>query len=557
MSSIRLTGFNGVIQAAHALTLPDTVGVSSSNARSGFGDLRAWPAPTALALAANTVVTGATSLYRYGRDTASDLLYWLTFVNDTDVVRGMVGNDSTERTYLTDGAVCQWIDNTFALGSVPYPNSPRTLGVPAPATSPTVNPTGGTSTSKESRVYVWTWVTDKGEESAPSPNNTATALSPIDATWQVTFNEAVPAYNGTISKRRLYRSATTTSGTATYLFVAEVTNLTSGYTYNDTVAGTALGSTLATLYWTPPPTGLRGLKAMWNGMMAGFVGKTVWFCEQYVPYAWPSKYSLTINETIIGLAVWQQNLLVLTNGKAYLVTGSSPAALSLQPVDASFSCASKRSICEVPGGVVWAAPEGLVYAGSSGGAIITDLVYTKEQWAALVPSSMVVNVWGTYLLISYNNGSRSTLVIDWEGTQPVYPNKMKVKSVYPSSIQFDMAYHDPLTGELYLLNTASRSISKWNTGSAQSATFTSKLFRQAQPTSFAWAHVRSDAYPLTISVTADGTTVFSGSVGGGRPFRIGGNFKAYDWQITVTTASGSAVQEVVLATSLKELQAIV
>jgi hypothetical protein len=558
---IRLVGFNGVLPQAHPITLPDNVGVAGSNMRPGFNDLRPWPQPSAVSLAANTVVSGATSLYRFGRDTASDTQYWMTWTQDVDVVRGLVGTDTTEQTYFSGTNEPKWVDNTFALASVPYPTQTRTLGVPPPTAAVTVGTAGGTSNTKEARAYVVTWVTDKLEESAPGPASAVSALVPNDATFSITFNETVPTpgagQSWNITKRRLYRTANTGSG-AVYLFVAEISNLSNGYVYADSALTTSLAGTLPSATWAMPMSTMIGLRYLWNGMFAGFSGKTLCISAQNTPYAWPITSRIILPETIVGLAVYMQTLVIVTNGRAYTLTGDNPAGLTLQPSDSAvYAGAAKRSVMDAPGGVVWAAPEGLVFFSTRGADIISDGVFSKEQWKALVPSSMVCTMWSNFLIISYNPGTgRTAMVFDWKDLTKVSGMGMpqyKLSAVYPLAVAFDNAWRDPLTGELYLLNSAGQSISKFSGGSNLTASFTSKLFRMTKRMNFEWLHVRADAYPVYITVTADGLTrVNSFQVNNGEPTKLPGGFKGREYQVTIATSN--PCQEVVLATSLEELQ---
>lgn len=552
MAVIRLVGFDGANNAVHPLLLPDTVGVTSSNQRRGRKDLRPLQNPSTLSLAANTVISSAQTIYRMGRDVVSDTLYWLTWTQDVDVVRSLLGDDSTERTYYTGTNEPKWIDNTFALPSVPYPQNPRTLGMIAPTSAPTVTISAtGSATTLEKRVYVWTWVSDHGEESQPSPASTVPATgSPTDSTWQIVFNGTVPAtgpsQSWTYSKRRLYRSTYDSNGVGSYVFVAEYTNLGAGYTVTDNVASSTLSGSLESLYWAPPPSSLVGLTAMWNGMMAGFTGKSVYFCEPYVPYAWPVSYVQTVQDTIVGLAVWQQNLLVLTTGKPVLVTGSEPASLSMQPVDAPYACVAKKSIVEMGYGVIWACPDGLAFYGTEGFKLLTSDLYKRDDWQALSPTTMIGTKWEGMYLASYNPGSgRVSLMLD-----PMNPI-----GVFYSTVGWDGRFLDPLTNQLYLLDSANQQIKKWMAGTSMTATFTSKVFRMDKPTNFAWGQVLADSYPVTMSVVADGVTQLSNySVSNGSPFRLPAGFMARNWQISIVTTT--PVQEVLMATSMAEIQAV-
>lgn len=128
MPVIRLAGFAGENRALQPRLLPDAVGVASRNQKPGRGDLRSWKAPSTVA----SVPAGRQTIYRMGRDVASDSQYWLSWPTPVHVVRGFDTADTTERTYFTGDGAPKAIDNTFALASAPYPTSTRPLGLPAP-----------------------------------------------------------------------------------------------------------------------------------------------------------------------------------------------------------------------------------------------------------------------------------------------------------------------------------------------------------------------------------------------------------------------------------------
>ena len=67
---------------------------------------------------------------------------------------------------------------------------------------------------------------------------------------------------------------------------------------------------------------------MANGMMAGFFGRTVCFCEPYRPHAWPEKYQVTVDSDIVALAAVGTTLFILTKGAPHWAQGSSPDAMS-------------------------------------------------------------------------------------------------------------------------------------------------------------------------------------------------------------------------------------
>lgn len=165
MAVIRLQGFGGCNLALNSRFLPETQGVLSYNQKLGRGDLRPLRAPATVA----SVPAGRSTIYRMGRDTSSDTQYWLSWPGVVHVVRGLVANDPTECTYYTGDGPPKWTDNTMALASAPYPTTARSLGVPKPAAAPNaVIATAGTNTNSETRAYVYTFVTDRGEEANPA-----------------------------------------------------------------------------------------------------------------------------------------------------------------------------------------------------------------------------------------------------------------------------------------------------------------------------------------------------------------------------------------------------
>lgn len=74
MTIIRWAGFGGENRAIHPKLLGETVGAVSLNQKPGRGDLRPWKSPLTVA----TVPSGRNTIYRMGRDVASDSQYWLS-----------------------------------------------------------------------------------------------------------------------------------------------------------------------------------------------------------------------------------------------------------------------------------------------------------------------------------------------------------------------------------------------------------------------------------------------------------------------------------------------
>lgn len=532
---LRFTGFGGANKALHPLLLPEGIGVDSVNQRPGRGDLRPFKAATNVA----TAVASAQAIYRMGRATVSDTDYWLTWAADVDVARGFIATDTSERTFWSGDGVPKWTDNTIGLGAPPYPDSSgvRLLGVPAPSSAPTLTETVAGTGDDETRVYVTVWRNDRSEISAPSAPTTITCKP--GATIRVTRNASVPSGNYGMTHWQVYR--TVAGNDADYFFVAEGTAATAFLDTTDSSLNPQ--STLLSEGWDMPPAGLKGLKALWNGIMVGFVGKALRFCEPYRPFAWPLEYELILDDDIIAVGRWRQQLVVVTTNQPYLVTGSHPGAMSVQLIEFAQACVAKKSLVEFGHGVAWASPDGVAYIGEGGARVITEQIALPTDWRALVPSSMVACDLDGMYLCSYNPGS---------GRKSVLVDPRKPDGWYFCSVGFTAAYRDPIADQVFLLNGTD--IQKWDAGSALTASSKSKVMRVSKPTNFTFGQVVADGYPVTLSLWAQGTQKLTNySVAGPGPFRLPGGFLADEWQVEVST-TGVAVQLVAIAQSSAELR---
>ena len=83
---------------------------------------------------------------------------------------------------------------------------------------------------------------------------------------------SVPSAGYITTHRRIYRSVS-----GIYLFVKEIPISDANFT--DDVKPDDLGEELPTLTWSEPPQTLSGLINLPNGIMAGFTGRDVYFCD--------------------------------------------------------------------------------------------------------------------------------------------------------------------------------------------------------------------------------------------------------------------------------------
>lgn len=559
MTRISLAEFNGAALAVHPKLIPDTVGTQSLNQRPGRGDLRPWRVPLQVA----TVPAERRSIYRMGRDVASDTQYWLSWPGIVHAIRGFISGDTVERTFYTGDGAPKQTNTSIALAGPPYPSAWRELGVPAPASALAVAPNNtGTAPNTEVRFYTYTYVTDWGDESAPAPVS-AEVTCKTDDTLTISSIAALPSGSYGINRIRFYRTQADSSSNAEFFFLRE--ELATVLTTTDDNRG--LGEVLPTDGWQPPPATLTGLTAMWNGMAAAVntLDGSVRYCVAYKPYAWPIAYeTLPPNANAVAVAVYGQRLLVLTTDKPVLVQGSGPDALEEQPLEISQACVSARSAVGLGHGVAWASPDGLAYFGEGGAALCTIGLLTRDQWAAMNPSSITAVCYEGYYFASY---------LDAGGVRRgFFLNPADPKGIFFLDKGYEAMFVDAERDALFVLDGTA--VKKWDAGATlMAATFRSKVFTGFER-SYCSGRVEADAYPVTVHLDvldlqapvvaarlaarpgvytspAAGVLRHTRQVLDRKPFRLPGDVLSRAHQVTIETSN--PVQWAMLATSMLEL----
>lgn len=275
-----------------------------------------------------------------------------------------------------------------------------TVGVP-PSIEGKPNYTG--QGALETRAYVYTWVSAYGEEGPPSPAALNTGWSGDPWYIKVTAPTTAEALGRNITKARIYRTVTGSGGATTYFLVDEVVISTTAYTDTKSSDVVSTGTILESYYWAPPPTDMKGITMMANGVVAGYRKNQVWLSEPYRPHAWPAPYALTFDAEIVGLGTVGQTLMVLTTSAPYAVTGINPAQMAVSKLKRVEPCTSKGSIVSTANGVLYSSPNGLALATPGDVTIVTRDLITKDHWADLVSITTLRGVqvsnayyaWGT------------------------------------------------------------------------------------------------------------------------------------------------------------------
>lgn len=388
MVSLKFDKFGGQIPIIDERLLPMENAVYTENAFLQSGRLEPLAADIEIHVMDNPAARYAYRVPKVesGVDNMVDS-WWLEFGDEnTSVVRSPVTN-------LADGGRYYWANANAPPGyttktrlqandATPGSAPPLLLGIPRPAVAPGVTATGGV-VPVITRAYVYTWVSTYGEEGQPSPPTVASENA--NATWNITVTAptALDIANRALEKTRIYRTEADGAGNAQFFFVAEIPIAT--LAYGDVLASDIVANSeqLQSEDWSAPPTDLKGLVSMPNGMIAGWRENEIWFCEPYRPHAWPVKYTINVEFPIVGLGTIDQNLMVLTGGQPYVAAGVHPEVVALRQVQPIEPCTSQGSIVGVPNGVLYTSYNGLILIGPAGSKNLTFDMIRKDDWNEL------------------------------------------------------------------------------------------------------------------------------------------------------------------------------
>lgn len=546
MTGFKLQTFGGKAPKIYSRLLPEDMAQVATNTRLDSGRLEPWKgnASASITPVASFNISAATkTLFRYSSS------IWIGSNEDINIIRSPIAEDVHERLYVTGiGGSSGFPRMTTAaiVGNSTY----YKLGIPKPGNFSAVTVTGTSSVADtetpQSRSYVFTYVSFYGEEGEP---NLALASQVVDVHSDqgvtVTFpSNPTGAHN--LLKKRVYR----TDAGGVYRFVADVSI--NSASHADTLAEINLGEEIPTITFAAPPDEvtadhpdgpLLGLVSMPNGILAGFSGQTVAFSEAFQPHAFPTAYRLTMKSDVVALAPLNTGLLVLTKEKPAIIQGLDPESMTMNEVDSTLSCVSKRSVVDMGEYVLYASPDGLVRASDNGLQLLTEGVLSRDQWQALVPSTIVAFQYEGHYVGFYNDGSESKgFIIDPRGGRSSY-----IKLDFHATAGFNDLEND----ELYLV--VGGAVYKFAQGSDLSYVWRTKKFYVPRPFNPGVAKVDCDSYSPspTFKLYADGVLKHTQTVTNDGLFRLPSGYKANEFEVEL---SGSVpVNEVCVYESAGEL----
>lgn len=494
------------------------------------------------------------TIYRFGKDLASDTQYWFHWLNDTDVARGHVPDDASERTYFTEsGQAPKVTDSSIALASTAYPHASYLLGLPQPAAcSAAISGTPSGTTPAVQLVVTYTYVTAWGEEGPP-------ALAPSNAVdWQpgqiltVSGMAVAPSGAYNVVSKRIYVAVVASDGSQRFQLWTTAGDVPAAQTsYAAVFDSSALRDSLEEPYLVAPRTDLFGLMAHPGQFMVGFSGKRVCRSEVNRPHGWPDEYEDPVAHDIVGGAIIGTTLVVCSKVWTYRFHGGDPLNMQPELLEGFYQpCVAKRSITVSDQvGVLYASPDGVVAIPPSGRPeVISQKIITPKQWRAFNPASMMAVWHDGHYIVFYDNGTQGALIFNFADA-----------TVTRSSLYATAAYVDPRENSLFL--QVGNDIKKWEaSGTNRAMTFRSKEIVRAHLDPCRCAKVVAEAYPVTFEFwTKTGDAAFVQrhvqAVTSSQAFSLPTDYgarKVY-WQVS---GSLGEVREVHLADAISELEAI-
>jgi len=538
MFAVKITPFGGMLPKVGKRLLPEAASFIANNLKLISGEMRPLRAP--FLIAEPNKPTPSLTIYQARNGITEQA--WFSWPFDVDVVRAPLSVDVESRYYWTGDGTPKFATYTNAVlgGGDNYPDTALELGIPTPQTKPTVSPSGGVGAAT-TRFYCYTYFSELGEESAPSPVSDITT-GKVDDTWAISGMDEFPANSGAGTASHSSGVTTFTNGSSarhwlrvgdsvvissTTVVVTEIPTASSfkvegnfsaatawarlnnwntanmkrrlyrtagtlaefqlvdddvATPYNDTLSDSAiLGDELITQGWVPPPVGMMGLAVHPSGALVGFVENLLCFSVPYQPHAWRDEDRLATDYGIVGIAVYGTEVGVGTKGNPYVASGVEPENMSLQSVKGIFPCLSKRSVSSIGNGFIYSTAHGMAKVDNTGISLLTDIYFTKDEWLAYNPETVITSLAYGRIYLSYtrDDNSSAMLIIDGE-------------MLISADVVANELYTDEATGELYITDVDG--IKSWDSIAAFPLTgdWRSKDYVAAKPVNIGAAKVDFD-----------------------------------------------------------------
>lgn len=340
------------------------------------------------------------------------------------------------------------------------------VGVPTPPAPPVAIGNEQCSREADARSYVYTYINQWYEESAPSPASNIIRVN--DGETVTVSGIALPPDGYGIIGANIYRAATgfqqvdgkVQKPLTDFLYVGTVEFPST--TFTDSIPMVGLGAVLETQKVRMPPAGMRNICSIEGVVrLAGTTKNNVHMSENFQLYNWPVKYDLTLDSTIIHMGCLDQKLYVTTDTIPYVIDVSSCEDMKCIPVMdvqaklPDISCRHASSAIITPHGFIYSSPIGLVLIDPSAKwHILTARWFSEDDWQQIQPDTVRLGYWEGFLFIITDSVS---LLLNINGEPYGDMDGAELTTISDEPIDMKLAS----TGKLMLLEDDR--ISVWNT----------------------------------------------------------------------------------------------
>lgn len=341
-----------------------------------------------------------------------------------------------------------------------------TVGVPTPTTPPSAVGTEQCNREADARAYVYTYINQWYEESAPSPISDILRINDGD-TVTVTGIALPPEGYGIIGAN-IYRATTgfqqvdgkVQKPLTDFMYVGTVEF--PSMTFTDNVKMVGLGAVLETQKVRMPPAGLRNVCSIEGVVrLAGTTKNNVHMTENFQLHNWPVKYDLTLDSTIVHMGCLDQKLFVTTDTIPYVIDVSSCEDMKCIPVMdvqaklPDISCGYSSSAIITPHGFIYSSPIGLILIDPSAKwHVLTARWFSEDDWQQIQPDTVRLGYWEGFLFIVTDAVS---LLLNINGEPYGDMDGAELTTISDKPVDMKLSS----TGKLMLLEDGA--VSVWNT----------------------------------------------------------------------------------------------
>ena len=220
--------------------------------------------------------------------------------------------------------------------------------------------------------------------------------------------------------------------------------------------------------------------------------------------------------------------------------------MQMREIDSTLSCTNKRSVVDMGEYVLYASPDGLVMANDSGIRLVTEPVFTREQWQTYNPETVTGYYYeGHYVGFYQGDSGNAGFIFDPRGGKDSYVDL----NFYATA-----GYNDLENDELYMV--VSGSVVKFALGAGKLGyTWRTKKFHIPRSINPAVAKLDCESYSPnpTFKLYADGVLKHTETVTDSSLFRLPSGYKANEFEVEI--AGQVPVNQVCVYESAGEISA--